>query len=157
MELLYITLYALIVDSIINLVLLKSGRGGYSIREWYKTFKSSALIMDVTSIVIATWLAIKLGKGVKQRAIILLCVQLVHDISIGVYLKYNTFEKGTVFELWKRYSEELGTTVLMVDAFMLLLTYGMTFNKYHQAIETETVLYSNIVMLYILTLLVNSF
>ena len=150
-----LTVSAIIVDTVIGYYLLISKRGGRYIKEWYKTFTIGAYTMDVLSIVIGTYIATSLTNDVYKQLLFVIIVGLIHDISFGVFLT-KTNVKSSVLDLFRNYANELGTTILIVDAFMLvstiLLAYFLKSN-----LSITNISYLGIVTLYIGLLMIYSF
>ena len=150
-----LTVSAIIVDTVIGYYLLISKRGGRYIKEWYKTFTIGAYTMDVLSIVIGTYIATSLTNDVYKQLLFVIIVGLIHDISFGVFLS-KTNVKSTVLDLFRNYANELGTTILIVDAFMLVSTILLAhFLKSNLSITNIS--YLGIVTLYIGLLMIYSF
>lgn len=150
-----LTVSAIIVDTVIGYYLLITKRGGRYIKEWYKTFTIGAYTMDVLSIVIGTYIATSLTNNVYKQLLFVIIVGLIHDISFGVFLS-KTNVKSTVLDLFRNYANELGTTILIVDAFMLVSTILLAhFLKSNLSITNIS--YLGIVTLYIGLLMIYSF
>lgn len=150
-----LTVSAIIVDTVIGYYLLITKRGGRYIKEWYKTFTIGAYTMDVLSIVIGTYIATSLTNNLYKQLLFVIIVGLIHDISFGVFLS-KTNVKSTVLDLFRNYANELGTTILIVDAFMLVSTILLAhFLKSNLSITNIS--YLGIVTLYIGLLMIYSF
>ena len=116
-----ITTSAIIVDTIIGYYLLTTNRGGKYIKEWYKTFTIGAYTMDILSIIIGCFIAISFTNNIYKQLALVVLIGLIHDISFGLFL--NKFNKNTpILNLFRNYANELGITILIVDALMLLST-----------------------------------
>ena len=157
-DLLEISLSALIIDTIINMYLFYYEKGGTSVREWYINFKTSAAIMDVTSIIIAVFLAIKLTDNIYKQLLYVVLIQLFHDIFMGWFLLRGTSNhpKNTILDLWCRYGKELGSTILFVDAFMLILTILLK-QVIHDNLNKEWMCYLLILFTYVLLFIINCY
>lgn len=154
-QMLHLVLSALIIDSVVNAYLLFSGRGGVSIREWYRKFATSAMVMDVASLIIPTFVAIRMSDRLAVQLLVILSIQLCHDLFMAWLVSNVELRQGTVLELWSRYGKELGATILMVDACMLLGTL-LLHRIIEQSLTKEWVSYFVVVFVYILTFIVHS-
>tara|TARA_B100000963_G_C22549496_1_gene636072 strand:+ start:404 stop:880 length:477 start_codon:yes stop_codon:yes gene_type:complete len=150
-----LTVSAIIVDTVIGYYLLITKRGGRYIKEWYKTFTIGAYTMDVLSIVIGTYIATSLTNNVYKQLLFVIIVGLIHDISFGVFLS-KTNVKSTVLDLFRNYANELGTTILIVDAFMLVSTILLA-HFLKSTLSISNISYLGIVTLYIGLLMIYSF
>jgi len=116
-----LALSAIIVDTIIGYYLLLFNSGGVYIKEWYNKFNIGAYIMDILSIIIGTYLSTMISDNILVQIISVVIIGLVHDISFGCFVnKVETESK--ILTLFKNYANELGTNILIVDAFMLVST-----------------------------------
>lgn len=112
---------AIIVDTIIGYYLLISNRGGKYIKEWYKTLNIGAFTLDILSIVFGTYFAVLLTNNIYKQIIYTIIIGLIHDLSFGYFLK-NTNYNSSILKLFKNYANELGITIVIVDALMLVST-----------------------------------
>ena len=116
-----LTVSAILVDTIIGYYLLITKRGGKYIKEWYKSFTIGAYIMDILSIVIGTYIATLFSSNLYKQLAIVILVGLIHDLSFG-YFVTNSGIKSKILDLFNNYAKELGVTILIVDALMLVST-----------------------------------
>ncbi len=114
---------ALIVDTVTASYLLGSGRGGTEVRNWYKTLRIGAYSMDVLSLVIGTYLALQIApdSSIWGQILAVVIVQMVHDIAFGAFVKSKA-AKGPLMGLFKRYANEMGVSILIADAIMMVAT-----------------------------------
>ena len=143
-SILTLTVSAIIVDTIIGYYLLITKRGGKYIKEWYKLFTIGAYIMDILSIVIGTYIATLLSNDLYKQLAIVILVGLIHDLSFGYFVS-NYGIKSKILNLFNNYAKELGVTILIVDAFMLVSTLILSY------ILNNNLSYNNISFLGILT------
>ncbi len=145
----------MVVDTAIGYYLLLSGRGGFYIRKWYSSMTIGAYLMDIFSLVIGTYLATLVTDKLPLQILISMLIGVIHDIAFG---KYVSTYKGNnpVLNLFKAYGEELGVTILIVDALMLAFTIilaHLVFNK----LKPNHLAYIGILIAYYSLLLVYSF
>tara|TARA_B100001093_G_scaffold345637_1_gene330314 strand:+ start:1970 stop:2446 length:477 start_codon:yes stop_codon:yes gene_type:complete len=150
-----ITTSAIIVDTIIGYYLLISNRGGKYIKEWYKTFTIGAYAMDILSIIIGTFIAVSLTNNIYKQLLLVVIVGLIHDISFGLFL--NKFKKNTpILNIFRNYANELGITILIVDALMLISTILIAY-LLKDNLSINTIIFIGILFLYLGLLMVYSF
>lgn len=153
-----IVLSAVTVDTITASFLLLTGRGGESIREWYTKFHTSAYLMDVSSLIACVALAKALfPENLGAQLVTTLLIQMAHDISFWQLLQRPT--EFPILKFFKRYGDEMGVTVLAVDAAMvvstLLLAHFIASGE--QSSETYCKLGLTALFLYLGLLAVHSF
>ena len=112
---------ATIIDTVIGYYLLITKSGGKFIREWYKLFNISAYAMDILSIVIGCYIATLFTTDLYKQIPIVILVGLIHDLSFSYFVR-NSGIKTKIFEICDNYAKELGFTILIVDAFLLMST-----------------------------------
>ena len=85
MDILPIVAGALVVDTVTSLFLLTAKRGGKCVREWYQSFRIGAYTMDVLSLMIGTFIAVRLlpNAPLWQQIALVVLIQLFHDITFG--------------------------------------------------------------------------
>ena len=99
----------------------RRNRPGESIREWYAT-GASAGIMGVTSAAVEAFGGLYLTRDASPLAYPLgaaLAIQQLHDVGFGAWLASRSpsfLRQRPVLDVFTRYAEEVGTTVLVVDA-----------------------------------------
>lgn len=153
MNILSLTVSAIIVDTLIGYYLLLSNRGGKYIKEWYNKFRIGAYFIDILSIVIGTYLATLLSSQLYIQIILVIVIGLIHDLSFGFFLnKTNT--TSSVLNIFKKYAKELGTTILIVDSAMLVST--LVLSNYLN-FSVEHIVFLGIVTMYLGLLMVYSF
>ena len=156
MDLLHVTLAATVVDLVTLSIVLALG-WGRTVRKWYTHFGMSAVCMDVGSLIIATWIAVKTGATFPQRAGVVVALQLVHDISVSQMLKSSNASSDTLFGTWKQYADEVGGYILLVDAVMLVSTLYLSQSTVLAGMNAETMSYCTVVALYLLLVVSTSF
>ncbi len=109
------------VDTVIGYYLLLTGKGGVYIRQWYSSMTVGAYLMDIFSLVIGTYVATLVTDSLPLQVIISMIIGVIHDVAFGSYV--NKYEgPSPVLNLFKKYGDELGKTILVVDALMLAVT-----------------------------------
>ena len=113
---------ALVIDTLTVSIIQISGRGGTYVREWYRELRIGAYAMDVLSLIIGSYIAICImPQTLWAQLFVVVIVQLIHDLGFGAFVHSN-LARGPLMDLFRRYADELGATILVVDASMLILT-----------------------------------
>ena len=146
---------AIIVDTVIGYYLLITKRGGKYIKEWYKNFTIGAYVMDILSIVIGTYIATRLTNNFYQQIILVIIVGLIHDLSFGFFLNRSGI-RTPVLNLFKNYADELGSTILLVDALMLVSTIVLGYFL-KEKLSKDNIIFSGIFTMYFGLLMIYSF
>lgn len=154
-NILTLTVSAIIVDTVIGYYLLISKRGGKYIKEWYKSFTIGAYIMDIFSIVIGTYIATLFSNNLYKQLAIVVLVGLIHDLSFGYFVSKSNI-KSKILDLFNNYAKELGITILIVDALMLVSTLILS-NFLNQNLSFNTISFLGILTFYIGLLMIYSF
>jgi hypothetical protein len=116
---------ALLVDSATAAWVYKTGVGGQRIREWYRTLRIGAYAMDVLSLVIGAYVAMRIAPdSLWLQIAAVVAVQLTHDIAFGAFVRSRA-AKGPLMRLFRDYADENGAHILWVDALMLVLTIAV--------------------------------
>jgi hypothetical protein len=154
-NILSLTLSAIVVDTIVGYYLLLSTRGGTYIKEWYKQFNIGAYVMDILSIIIGTYSATLFSNNIYSQIVATVIVGLIHDISFGIFVnKIQTQSK--ILTLFKNYANELGSTILIVDALMLIST--LLFSVYFKTTLTNnSMTFLSVIVFYLGLLMIYSF
>jgi hypothetical protein len=151
---------ALIVDMI---VLFRIDLGYINIKSlntWYNKFGLMAVIADVLSIVIGIIIARFLYPFIFSEYslvmfLLLTCVvQITHDVSFAVFFNSIPRNKSVILDVFKDYGKEVGITILMVDAIMMVST--ILLGSYLATLKTNSIIVILIISLYILPYLLYS-
>jgi hypothetical protein len=94
---------SIIVDTIIGYLLLFNKNGGKSVRQWYKELTIGAYVMDITSIIIGTYLATLLSSDFYMQLFYVVIIGLIHDISFFTFLINVNTKSSKVLEICKNY------------------------------------------------------
>tara|TARA_B100001741_G_C16545849_1_gene596664 strand:- start:1565 stop:2032 length:468 start_codon:yes stop_codon:yes gene_type:complete len=114
---------ALVVEACMNILLTQITIGD-ALTNWYKELKAIAIIMDVISIAVGTWLGMHFTKDKPWyiRAIAVVLVQLTHDITFSLVLPY--LPSTPAINLFRSYAKEVGVRILFYDALIMLSCFG---------------------------------
>jgi len=154
-SILSLTFSAILVDTVIGYYLLLNNRGGRYIREWYKQFTLGAYLMDVLSIIIGTYLAILTTDDIYYQIFTVIIIGLIHDITFGFFVN-KVQSESKILKLFKDYANELGPTILIVDAAMLVST--ILFSRYfYKLLSNVTITILSIITTYIGLYMIYSF
>jgi uncharacterized protein YacL len=111
----------------IVLLLSKNIESKY-LREWYKKYTLSAVIMDVLILVIGTILARLIypyffsGFSLVMLALLAVAIQIIHDILFAVGFNLIPRGKSGIVDLFQDYGNEIGVWILVADAIMMVST-----------------------------------
>jgi hypothetical protein len=154
-SILSLTFSAILVDTVIGYYLLLNNKGGRYIREWYKQFTLGAYLMDVLSIIIGTYLAILTTDDIYYQLFTVIIIGLIHDITFGFFVN-KVQSESKILKLFKDYANELGPTILIVDAAMLVST--ILFSRYfYKLLSNVTITILSIITTYIGLYMIYSF
>ena len=99
------------------------------LREWYKKYQLSAVIMDVLILVIGAVLArliypfvFSSGFSLLGLAILAVVIQVTHDILFAVGFNRIPRGKSEIVDLFQDYGKEIGGWILVADAVMMIST-----------------------------------
>lgn len=126
MTLLHLAVGALVVDAATAALLLGTGRGGTQVREWYRRYRGDAAAMDVLSLFIGTYLAVRIAPssslGIQLATAVL--IQLAHDIAFGYAVQEfaSASSPSPIMALFRKYAEEMGVYILWADGAMIIST-----------------------------------
>ena len=116
---------ALVVEACMNIILTQMSIGT-SLTNWYKDLKAIAVIMDVISLAVGTWLGLQLTKNQPWyiRAAVIVLVQLTHDIVFSILLPH--LPSTPAIRLFRSYANEVGLRILFYDAILMLSCFGVS-------------------------------
>jgi hypothetical protein len=124
-----------------------------SLKQWYNDIGISAVLADVLSIVIGVTIATFLYPFFFQQfhvlylAILSVLVQLTHDTLFAIAFNSVPRGKSHVMDIFQDYGKELGTTILMADAAMMVS--AVFFGSLFASLDTNINIVMLIVNLYI--------
>ena len=107
-------------------ILLTQMTIGHALTSWYKDLKAVAVIMDVISLAVGTWLGFELTKDQPWyiRVMTVLLVQQTHDIVFGMLLPF--LPSTPAMKLFRSYASETGLRILFHDAILMLSCVGVS-------------------------------
>ena len=147
---------AIIVDTIVCYLLLFNKKSGKSIRQWYKEFTIGAYVMDITSLIIGTYLATLLSTDFYMQLFYVVIIGLIHDVSFFTFLNNVNNKSSKVLEFFKNYAKEYGKQILVVDALMLISTLLVS-NYLLNNFSNDNIIFLGVLSSYIGLLMVYSF
>lgn len=113
---------ALLVDTATAGFLYTTGYGGSAVREWYRTLRGGAYGMDVLSLVIGAYVALRIAPDhLWTQLALVVAVQMTHDVAFGAFVQSGA-SKGPLMSLFGRYAGEMGGHILWADAVMMVST-----------------------------------
>ena len=122
---------ALVVDTATAGILQVSGFGGERVREWYRDLRLGAYAMDVLSLIIGAYVATRVvpDDALWAQLGVVVAVQMAHDLAFGAFVRSGA-AKGPLMALFRRYADEMGASILVADAAMMVATvlvaHGLT-------------------------------
>jgi len=151
---------ALIVDMFILVRMASGSLKIYSLTKWYKDFGLSAVLADVLSIVIGIILTrLFYPFFFKEYSLffflLLTCgIQITHDVLFAIFFNSIPRNKSAILDVFKDYGKEVGITILLADALMMISTILLA--SFIATYSTNSILILLIVALYILPYLLYS-
>lgn len=97
------------------------------LKNWYESYRLSAVLADVLILMIGIILARLVFKyfnwswNIYKFIVIVLIIQIIHDILF--YILFTSIPRGTnnMIDLFKDYSKEVGIGAIVGDSFMMLI------------------------------------
>ena len=129
---------AILADIGVMLLLLSKNIESKYLREWYKKYTLSAVIMDVLILVIGAILArlaypffFSSGFSLIGLAGLAVVIQITHDILFAVGFNMVPRGKSGIADLFQDYGKEIGVWILVADAVMMISTivFGSLFGS----------------------------
>ena len=119
---------AMIIDLFVILLVELGYIKSKSLVAWYRKFHIGAFVADVLSLVIGITIArlvytyFNWGWNILLFLVVAVCVQLIHDLLFAKL--FYAFPRGVskVLDVFKDYANELGATILLADAQMIIGT-----------------------------------
>jgi uncharacterized protein YacL len=99
-----------------------------TLREWYNKYGLSAIMADVLSITIGIIIAMFVYPLLFKKENLALfigvaiAVQLVHDLLFAGFFNAVPRGKSRILDTFKDYAKEIGATILLADASMIVST-----------------------------------
>jgi len=157
-DLIYITTAVILVDLIV-IIFAKKNKLGKQINVWYDKFGMTAVLLDVSIIIIVLIITryifsiYNLRFSPEYFIIISLIVQLIHDMLLYKLLIEPT-PKGVnkVIDVYKDYAVEGGAKILLADSAMVLGSGLIAMYLKNQEFETTTTIL--VVSLYVIPYLI---
>jgi len=159
-DLIYITTAVILIDLIVIVIAKIFGKLGKQINVWYDRFGMTAVLLDVTiiiiTLIITRYIFSKFNlKFTPQYFIfVVLIVQLVHDILLYKLIIEPT-PKGinNVIDVYKDYAVEGGAKIIAADSAMVFGSALIAMYLKNQEFETTTTIL--VISLYIIPYLIN--
>lgn len=146
---------ALVVDTATAGFLMASGAGGQRVREWYRTLRIGAYAMDVLSLAIGAYIAMRIAPGsLWAQLALVVVVQMTHDLAFGALVRTAP---GPLMTLFRRYADEMGANILWADATMMVATVGLAHWLQRSRISSNDTAFVGALAAYVGMLVVYSF
>jgi hypothetical protein len=146
---------AIIVDTVVGYILLLT-KSGKTIRQWYNQFTIGAYAMDITSLIIGTYIATLLTPNFYMQLVYVVIIGLIHDTSFALFLNSVNTKSSKILEFFKDYAKEYGKKILLVDALMLVSTLLLSKFLYNTFSNT-IIIFLGVLTFYFGLLMVYSF
>lgn len=111
-----------LVSDIVVIALNYSGTFFLSDRltEWYTTYRFGAVLSDVCIISLVTILAQRIAPN--HLMVMSVALQILHDSLFYLFMTRWPRPGGRVFDLLRRYADEIGVKAIYGDAMMMVIT-----------------------------------
>ena len=146
---------AIIVDTVVGYILLLT-KSGKTIRQWYNQFTIGAYAMDITSLIIGTYIATLLTPNFYLQLVYVVIIGLIHDTSFALFLNSVNTKSSKILEFFKDYAKEYGKKILLVDALMLVSTLLLSKFLYN-TFSNANIIFLGVLTFYFGLLMVYSF
>jgi uncharacterized protein YacL len=119
---------AIITDLAVIFLVIIGHIQSKTLKEWYHKYGLSSVMADVLSIVIGIIIAQYIYPFIfRDFNIVLFCilavvVQLIHDILFAQFFNWIPRGKSAILDTFKDYAKEMGLTILLADASMIVST-----------------------------------
>jgi len=143
-DLIYITTAVILVDLIV-IIFAKKNKLGKQINIWYDKFGMTAVLLDVTIIIIVLIITryifsiFNLKFSPEYFIIVSLIVQLILDILLyNLLIEPNPQAENKIIDVYKDYAVEGGVNILLADSAMVLGSGLIAMYLKNQEFETTT-------------------
>jgi len=148
---------AIITDMIVLLLTSLGYIQSKSLHSWYHKYGLASILADVLSIVIVliitrfVYSAFFDEFAIYQFVGLAVLVQFIHDLSFAYFFQSIPRGKSQILDTFKDYANELGTTILLADASMIISTSLLA------GVLAQLDMNNNIVLLIVLSYMVPYF
>jgi hypothetical protein len=147
---------AIIIEHLTLILIYFTALTRRTIRQWYNEFTIGAYTMDITTIMIGSYLATLLTPNFYLQILYVAILGLIHDMSFGVFLNSINTKSSKVLEFLKKYAKEYGAKILVVDALMLISTLIVS-NFLLNYLSTANIAFLGVLFSYVSLLFIYSF
>jgi hypothetical protein len=147
---------AIIVESIGLILIYFSALTRKTIRQWYNEFTLGAYTVDITSVLIGTYLATLFTPNFYLQLLCVAIIGIVHDTSFGMFLNSINTKSSKILEFFKKYAKEYGKKILLVDAVILISTLLVS-NFLFNHLSNANIIFIGLLSIYVSLLFVYSF
>jgi len=147
---------AIIVESIGLILIYFSALTRKTIRQWYNEFTLGAYTVDITSVLIGTYLATLFTPNFYLQLLCVAIIGIVHDTSFGMFLNSINTKSSKILEFFKKYAKEYGKKILLVDAVILISTLLVS-NFLLNHLSNVNIIFIGLLSIYVSLLFVYSF
>jgi hypothetical protein len=147
---------SIIVETIGLILIYYSALTRKTIRQWYNEFTLGAYTIDITSVIIGTYLATLLTPNLYLQLLCVVIIGVIHDTSFGSFINSINTKSSKVLEFFKKYAKEYGAKILVVDALILVSTLIVS-NVLINYVSSANIAFLGVLFSYVSLLFVYSF
>jgi|UniRef100_A0A6C0CC48 hypothetical protein len=147
---------SIIVETIGLILIYFTALTRKTIRQWYNEFTLGAYTIDITSVIIGTYLATLLTPNLYLQLLCVVIIGLIHDTSFGFFINSINTRSSKILEFFKKYAKEYGAKILVVDALILVSTLLVS-NFLINYLSSANIAFLGVLFSYVSLLFVYSF
>jgi hypothetical protein len=147
---------AIVVETIGLILIYFTALTRKTIRQWYNEFTLGAYTIDITSVLIGTYLATLLTPNFYLQLLCVAIIGVIHDTSFGFFINSINTKSSKILEFFKKYAKEYGAKILVVDALILVSTLTVS-NILINYVSSSNIAFLGVLFSYVSLLFVYSF
>jgi len=147
---------AIVVETIGLILIYYTALTRKTIRQWYNEFTLGAYTIDITSVIIGTYLATLLTPNLYLQLLCVAIIGVIHDTSFGSFINSINTKSSKILEFFKKYAKEYGAKILVVDALILVSTLTVS-NILINYVSSANIAFLGVLFSYVSLLFVYSF
>jgi hypothetical protein len=147
---------SIIVETIGLILIYYTALTRKTIRQWYNEFTLGAYTIDITSVIIGTYLATLLTPNLYLQLLCVVIIGVIHDTSFGSFINSINTKSSKILEFFKKYAKEYGAKILVVDALILVSTLIVS-NVLINYVSSANIAFLGVLFSYVSLLFVYSF
>jgi hypothetical protein len=147
---------AIVVETIGLILIYFTALTRKTIRQWYNEFTLGAYTIDITSVIIGSYLATLLTPNFYLQLLCVAIIGVIHDTSFGFFINSINTKSSKILEFFKKYAKEYGAKILVVDALILVSTLTIS-NILINYFSSANIAFLGVLFSYVSLLFVYSF